>query len=777
MFFVKYPHRANFSFADRYDEDSGEIELRGKRFKLAVGSHEGDLYHVQVSGPRNWQRNLCLESLDIPKKSKRARLKAVCDDDGLALELAGRSGPLFRARFGASGDKSMFALEFGSTPSFYGMGEKTFGKVELSGFRAKFWNTDVWGDFHFAQWGEHPTDPSYFSLPYLAVRVGDECFGLLVHNPYPAYMETPGSDESRVFVEWQRTSPLLQIGSEGGQPNLWVIYGPTIKEVTRKLQKLIGVTPLPPAWALGYHQSRWGYGGHDDLLALDEQFEKHGIPCDSLWLDLDYMNGYRVFDTNPEMFPGGVDVIARKLRATGRRIVPILDPGIKSEPGNPVYDAGLEHDVYCQNPEGAPFVGMVWPGETVFPDFTLPDVRDWWSGYVAAFANEGFGATWIDMNDPSTGPVDPTDMLFGRGTQPHEAHHNQYSLGMQMATTSGLLAARPDERPFVLSRSGFIGTSKHAAVWSGDNLSNYFYLRVSIPTAIGMSLSGQPFNGPDIGGFGHDATDALMVDWIKCGFLFPFCRNHSGKGTRPQEPFAFDADIMKLIRRYIRLRYKLLPYLYNLFIDQEELGDPVLRPMSYEFEDDGLDLIDDQFLIGPSILQAPFVTENLKFREVLLPGTEPWYDASNGEWIQPGIVNVRKLKDATPLYISAGAILPMQLGTPTDNRKDFSKVRFHIFIPPAWSGESEYRYRSDDGLSFDYRSGVRSSLALRLVAVDGNVAVSIDQPESGFGKIEYDFVVHGDVKSLRCNSSVARLSRASQTLTGKSIKVLAATVN
>lgn len=769
MFFTKYPHRANFSFSERYNRASGEAHAGHHLLGLSLTSYEDDVYHLQVESDAHWSPNGSLENLILPPVSPRARLSI---DECSRIRLKGKNGqPLWTGRFGVSGRQSLFEFELHEPTRFYGMGQKTYGKVELSGFRSKFWSTDVWSDFHFAQWMEHPSDPPYFSLPYLAARVGEEYVGFLLHNPYPAFMETPGTDESRVFVEWQRTSKNLMLGSEGGQPNLWIIYGPSLDELTCKLQRLVGVTPMPPAWALGYHQSRWGYGGEADLRELDQAFSDHQIPCDSLWLDLDYMNGFRIFETSSEMFPKGADASARELAASGRRIVPILDPGVKAEPGYRIYDEGHAMDAFCHNPEGGEFVGLVWPGETVFPDFTLPEVRAWWAGHVEQFAKEGFGACWVDMNDPSTGPVDPTGMRFNHGREDHEAHHNQYALGMQMATREGFLRARPDERPFMLSRSGTTGSSGHSAIWTGDNLSNYFYLRTAIPTSLGMSLSGLPFNGPDIGGFGGDVTDALMIDWVKACFLFPFFRNHSGKDTRPQEPFNFDAGTMKVLRRYIRLRYKMLPYLYNLFAEQEQAGRPILRPLFYHFEDEGLDRIDDQFLVGEWVLQAPFVKEGAKVRSVTLPGTESWLDAASGEWMLPGQISVRNKRGTTPLFLRAGAMVPMQAGTPRDNRKDLLNPHIHVLVPPAWSGESAITYVADDGISFAYAEGARSEIAVSLAGANGYLAIACKPRREGFGAIAPTFVFHSRPQSIKINGREVGLKSDTVRLTGRPLPV------
>lgn len=767
MFFNKSPYRGNFRFMTGFNSETNQLSDVKKNFTVQIEHFENGISHLSILDDKLWGSNRALLSLNPPSSTSEGVL-SLESDGKLNLQL----GELqLSGRFGVLGKTSIFEFETPESTQFFGMGEKYFGQQELSGYRAKFWNTDVWGDFHFAQWGSFPSDPPYFSTPYLACRVGETFFGLLLHNPSPTFIETPGMDDSRVFVEWQRTSPTLLLGSEGGQPNLWVIHGPTLQDVTRKLQKLIGVTPLPPLWSLGYHQSKWGYGGHDDLLDLDQKFAEHGIPCDGLWMDLDYMKEFRIFTVDPKAFPDGPEKTSDLLAKNGRKIVPIIDPGVKYEPGYDVYDDGHKEGIFCQTSEGEEFIGLVWPGETVFPDFTREKGRNWWSNYAKNFRKSGFSACWVDMNDPSTGPVDPYEMWFNNGKDHHNLHRNQYALGMQMATFDGFLKAKKNERPFILSRSGFIGTSRFAAIWTGDNLSNYFYLRNSIPCAIGMSLSGLPFAGMDIGGFGGDVTDGLMIDWMKLAFLFPFTRNHNGKGNRSQEPFAFPAPVMAIIRKYIRLRYKLLPYLYQLFIQQEENGDPILRPVLYHYSNAGNEKLDDQFMIGEQILQAPFVDES-KSRSVYLPGDRPWFDARTGQWLRPGTVEVKKSKEETPLYIREGSILPMQPGTPTTAFKEMHKVNFHIFVSDMWTGSSSTTYKVDDGISYDYQKGVRSAVEITAVSVNGHLSIDLTELADDFGTIEPTFVIHGNAQSIKIKGQKATGKSGKVTLTGKPLPVV-----
>ena len=775
MFFTKYPHPANFAFAKKLPDKPGTISIAESNFGLSIDHHGDSISRLTLSGP--WPENLSLTQINYPEKTSCG--PAILESGNLELQLPNGKVLLDlvpEAGIGVNNRRWIMQFRVPDSARYYGMGEKNFGEIELSGYRTVFWNTDVWSDFHWGQWGANPTDPSYFSTPYVLVKCAQRGFiGILVHNPSPVFMETPGKDDSRVFVEWQRTSEHLTIGAYDGQPDIWFITGQSVAEVTERVNQLVGVTPTPPLWSLGYHQSRWGYGGEKDLLELDSRFNSERIPCSGLWLDLDYMDGFRIFQTSPEMFPNGVQSVADKLSQSGRRIVPIIDPGVKFEPGYRVYDDGHQQNVFCKNPVGSEFVGLVWPGETVFPDFTKRSVWEWWRGYTQEFRDSGFGACWIDMNDPSTGPADPNDMLFDDGKISHAEHRNQYALGMQMATYQGFLDAIPNERPFILSRSGFIGSSQYAAIWTGDNCSNDFYLKLSITTSIGMALSGHVFNGPDVGGFGGDSSPELMTRWQQACFLFPFCRNHSTAGTQDQEPFAYDGAAKNNIAHYIRLRYKFLPYLYSLFAQHEETGAPILRPLFYEFDSDGLDEVSDQFLVGSNILQAPIIEARSKERDVVLPGDEPWWHSSTGDWRETGTISLQVPMKNTPLFFRAGAIVPMQKDLPTTTEIDLRNPRVLITAPRGWLGETSFDYVADDGISFDYRDGKRSTLRITAKGDGTALHISTEHTATGFGEITPEFTVVEDVP-VTINGKFGEITPSVIRLTGRADTVFNVTL-
>lgn len=755
MYFTKFPHPANFAYATEFDAASGRCRIDGEEIGVRFQAYEGQIFHLELDRPHG-ERGVKLLELNRPGPLQEAAQVSLGNDLSLSVE-----GVLEGLGFGVCGPAWMAKFRTSDEHRFFGLGEKTFGRLEVGKLRTKFWNVDAWADFHWAQWGGHPSDPYYFSLPYLIVERGGAFVGILIENPCAPFFDTGAN---ALIHTNDAGEPLILAGAEDGVPSLWVIVGTSLAELTEKIQRLVGVTPRPPLWAIGFHQSRWGYAGESHLRELDAQFEKHGIPCDGLWLDIDYMRGFRVFTYSDEAFPNGVSAALQAVRGNRRRVVPIIDPGVKFEPGYEVYESGRKAKAFCQNPQGREYIGMVWPGQTVFPDFSQESAREWWSGYAKCFFDEGFDGAWLDMNDPSTGAVDPMGMLFQGGKLPHIHFHNQYALGMQMATHAGLRRSRPDSRPFLLSRSGWIGTSRYAAIWTGDNVANRFYLKGSIPTAVNMNLSGLPFCGPDIGGFGGDTTPDLFQDWIKACFLFPFFRNHSSLGTRQQEPWALGKETLEVSRRYIRLRYRLLPYLYNLFVAQEETGAPILRPLIHDFE--GAGSLDDQFMVGSAVLQAPHLDEGQKERVVELPGQEPWFDASDGKWVKPGRRKVARAGQTTPLYFRHRSIVPMRAGEPTATTTDLREVEFHVFVQ---RGSASYRYVADDGETMAYREGAVTEVAITARAGKSRLDLTMEVLRDGFGPVPASFVVYGDWDVVTVNGQRARKQRTTVRLTGGSI--------
>ncbi len=423
-----------------------------------------------------------------------------------------------------------------------------------------------------------------------------------------------------------------------------VVHGDDPAQVLERLTALIGQIELPPRWAIGYHQSHWGYDSAARLRDVAGEFARRRLPCDAIHLDISYMHGHRVFTWDTKRFPDPAGLIS-ELGQRGMQCVAIVDPGVKLEPGNPVYDGGLGRDAFVRDAGGEHVTGYVWPGRCVFPDFLRPDVRTWWAELHAALVGPGVAGIWNDMNEPAIydGPVGaeivasvvemPGDAVHGPPDRPvrHADVHNVYGLSMARAAAEAMTRLRPDRRAFALSRSGFTGIQRYAAIWTGDNTSSWEHLQLSLPMLCNLGLSGVPFVGADIGGFWGDATPELFARWIQAGVLYPLMRGHSHVRNRPNEPWEFGADVEAVARAALRLRAELRPYLYTLFHEAATKGSPILRPLLWEFfADPRAALIEDEVLLGDAMLAAPVCHAGQRVRDVYLPAGR-WYDWWSGE--------------------------------------------------------------------------------------------------------------------------------------------------
>ena len=642
--------------------------------------------------------------------------------------------------FGVCGSKWMWTFPYSSADRFYGMGEKNIG-FELSKKRTQFWNTDVFADFAWDSIENGSTDPMYASFPVLIMKTQGKWLAIVVDNPYTVFMNT-GADEGIFQPGAGPFVPELFFGSRDGQPDVWFLLADQPDVLIRRLQTLQGRTPLPPLWALGHQQCRWGYKSFEDLNRIAGEYEQRKIPNDGLWLDIDYMDGFRVFTINQQHFSAPKQQL-KSLTDRGYKVVPILDPGLRRDPAYTLYAEAKKKNILCQTSEGEDFIGYVWPGYTVFPDFSLAEGRQFWAQHVGEFTKLGFSGYWIDMNDPSTGSVPLDDMRFSYGHLPHEAWHNQYALGMAVATHDGLLQAKPDERPFIISRSGFLSSARHTALWTGDNMANEHHMKGSIPLSLNLSVSGMPFNGPDVPGFALSASAELMRAWYKLGFLFPFLRNHKIAGQADQEPWTRDDLTTKIVTEYIRLRYKLLPYLYQQFVLQATQGDPMLRPVWYHDTAIDFELKDDLFFVGPAILQAPFVELAQEKRHVALPkhqAGKTWYDVQNKSWCVAGdTVLQHNQAETTPMFLAAPSCIPMQVGVRTDNKNDLNNI--DLLIVFRENGEVNWQYQTDDGASNAWQQGAYSTFEMKAHVEAKQVSLELVKTHAGFGALQLRVLV------------------------------------
>ncbi|MGZ4808570.1 MAG: glycoside hydrolase family 31 protein, partial [Thermoanaerobaculia bacterium] len=591
----------------------------------------------------------------------------------------------------------------------YALGEK-IGPLDkrgwkLGGYSYTMWNSDTFGY-------DSSTDPIYVSVPFYIVMRKGVAYGVFLDNTFRSN-----------FDIGHQSQGVLSFGADGGALDYYFIYGPDPKKVIERYTTLTGHMPLPPLWSLGYNQCRYSYYPDKKVRFIAENFRMRQIPADVIWLDIHYQDGYKPFTWDRKRFPDPAGLI-RDLRNEGFHLVTIVDPHPKKEVGYKPYDTGLAGDHFVKNPDGTVYEAPVWPsraedGDTpdwskpsgtpsVFPDFSRPATRAWWGDLYADFVNAGVAGIWNDMNEPAvfdvasgTMPLDVRHDNEGAPTD-HREIHNVYGMLMTRSTYEGLLKLRPNERPFVLSRASFAGGQRYAALWPGDNTSNWAHLRQSIPTLLGMGLSGFPFVGSDIGGFADAPTAELFTRWLQAGVFYPFMRDHTVFGSPDQEPWSFGVEHEAINRRAIELRYELLPYLYSAMRDAAESGVPAMRPLMLEFpSDEGTYGTDDEFLFGSDLLIAPVLTEAATQRSVYLPAGE-WYDYWTGTQYAGGkSINVPVTLSSIPIFVRGGGFVFAQPVVQHTGEMPASTL-----IVSAFPGTASERWLyEDDGNGFDYRRG------------------------------------------------------------------------
>ncbi len=618
-------------------------------------------------------------------------------------------------------DRFWFTKRVEQQEHFYGFGERG-GQMEKTGQAMENWTTDP------AQPHGARVDPMYMAVPvYLSLRP-QLSYGVFVNSTCHSTFDltTPGE---------------LRFESQGEELDVYVIYGPQPLQVMETLSDLLGKMPLPPIWALGYHQCRWSYGSENDVRALADTFRKKEIPCDVIHLDIDYMRGYRVFTWHADRFPQPKKM-ADDLKEAGFRLVTILDPGVKVDPDYAVYQDGCTKDVFIRTAEGELATGYVWPDESVFPDFSRPDVSKWWGSWQKKLIADGISGFWNDMNEPAVfekpfseggGQVGtlPCDAYQGLADErsTHAELHNLYGSGMAQASYEGMRKDRPEQRSFHLCRSGFAGIQRWTASWMGDNASCWQHLRMSMGQLINMGLSGVPFVGGDIGGFFGNATPELFARWMQIGALYPFSRGHSSTGTLPHEPWVFGEEVESICRDAINLRYQLLPYLYSVFWRAAQRGYPIWRALFLHHPDDLQTYhIDDQVLIGRYLMAAPILSPGQRARQVYLPAGE-WFDWWEGtRYAGEQYILAAAPLDKLPLFVRGGAILPMgpRLQT-TAHQKPDQPLSIHIF-----PGEGFFTLYEDDGLSFGYEAGAYSLTQMNLSTTAQTATLTIQEREGNY---------------------------------------------
>ncbi|QNI33566.1 DUF5110 domain-containing protein [Alloacidobacterium dinghuense] len=667
----------------------------------------------------------------------------------------------------------------GADEHFFGLGDKT-GSLDRANQAFTLWNTDA---YRF----QESTDPIYKAIPFFISYQAGRASGVLMDNTWRSSFDFGREFES-----------IYSFGAANGPIDYYFIYGPAPKQVIQAYAWLTGKPPLPPMWMLGFQQSRYTYYPQSRVLEIAERLRADHIPADAIYLDIDFQEKHRPFTIDRKGFPDFAGMIA-KLSAENFHVVTITDLHIANLPGQNYapYDSGIIGDHFVKNPDGSIYTGRVWPGPSVFPDFTQAETRAWWGTLYNDFHKMGVAGFWNDMNEPSvfdtpskTIPLDVIHRIdepgFCKRTATHAEIHNVYGMENSRATFEGLRKLDPNTRPFVLTRASYAGGQRYAATWTGDNSSSWNHLRMTTPMLENLGLSGFAFSGADVGGFAGTPTPELLTKWLEIGAFQPIDRDHSEKGTGDQEPWIGGPEQEEIRRHFIEERYHLLPYLYTLAEETSRTGLPMVRPLLLEFPDAAPDHhpidVDPQaageFLLGPDLLIAPpHYPDELDAYTIEFPSPD-WYDYWTGQRVpkpvssgsadpaqpvnpaeQPPLTTqVHPELAALPVFVRAGSILPMQPLVQSVYEKPDGPLTLRIYAGSRCEGELYL----DDGKTYAYQHGeyLRMKLAcqvndeglnLRVSAHDGSYPAwwkEIRAEVYGWEPKQNQVVVNGNATSL-----------------------------
>jgi len=621
------------------------------------------------------------------------------DETSLAVKITGPDGMVLSEDIAVDGGERWVKKKKLWEKGIYGNGEK-YSWINQLGTSTFNYNSDVL--FHHSIHNPLIAD-MHTAIPfYLGVSPGC-AYGIYFDN------------SCRTDFDFAKTDPeIISFRASEGNLDYYFIYGPSVDEVVGSYTLLTGRPGLPRKCFLGYHQSRYSYETREEVLSIAENLRKYDIPCDVLYLDIAYMDAYKVFTVHPEQFKDFKGLL-KQLRQMGFAVVVIVNPGVKVESGYEVFEEGRDQGYFVTTPQGDLYQGEVWPKPAAYPDFLRSEVRQWWAGLHRELLDSGVEGIWNDMNEPTdftqeigTLPDEMVHLDDEGNKRPHYEVHNLYGLLQTRATQQALEQYRPNQRPFVLTRAAFAGSQRYSALWTGDNASTWEHLEISIPMMLNLGLSGYSFSGADVGGYRGDCSGELIVRWTQAGSLLPYFRNHSEIDTARQEPWEYSAEVFEIVRKYIRLRYRFLTYYYNLMRESALKGTPAVRPLFYYYQDDPRTYnISDQFLLGYGVMVCPVLRPGVERRLAYLP-EGLWHDYWTGKVYRGGreIICAAPL-DTLPLYIRAGTILPQDSIDGSVNVEQTGKIlTLHCYA----GEEGVYRLYLDDGYSFACKKGSFSEI-------------------------------------------------------------------
>ncbi len=645
----------------------------------------------------------------------------------------------------------VFRYNLKGNDRIFGLGE-SLGGLNKRGKRYVLYNID-----------DHLHTPEkeslYSSHPFLMVD-GEESFGLFIDFPSEIIFDLGFTDKD-----------IMEITLPSNNFNLYVFDNADKKKIIKEFLLLTGRPYVPPKWAFGYHQSRWSYPDAKTIKKVANNFRSRDIPCDAIYMDIDYMERFKVFTIDPVKFPDFESFI-QDLKKEGFKLIPIIDPGVKIEKGFNVYEEGIEKGYFCKDSIGNYFAGAVWPGLSHFPDFSKADVRIWWGGLHKKFIEIGIEGFWNDMNEPSifftqkslneihkltgnlkeVGKFDHKELrkrvlnlsnrrdyfknfyheIYDGKFICHDDIHNLYGYNMTRSTVDGFKEYMSGKRYFLLSRSSYTGLHRFAAIWMGDNMSWWEHMIVHIRMLVSLNMAGFFFTGADVGGFGGNVSPELLIRWMQLGAFSPLFRNHSAIGTRDQEPWAFDEWSLKIMRDIIKLRYAFLPYTYSEFMRSTKELSPFVSPLMLHFDTEIVKDIEDQFMYGNSIMVAPIYNSNGKGRFVHLPETM-WlywnlskYYKKDIQVMKPGDYYVNANLDQIPIFIRDNSLIVFSKPMNFVGEKDIVR----LVVVGLVTDKAEFIYYEDDGKSFDYEKGLFSTLKIKVLRDRDSYKISYNLNEN-----------------------------------------------
>ncbi|MGB3590705.1 MAG: glycoside hydrolase family 31 protein [Nonlabens sp.] len=703
------------------------------RFKYGTGGKmENDFsYAVDQSSNKGYNK---LEVTDTGDHYEVRTLKIVCHISKVDLrskifDLDGKIicedeiGFHFEESYQYGGNIVKMSKKAQPGESYYGLGDKPADN-NLRAKRFELWGTDQYA------FGKQ-TDPLYKNVPFYIGLQNKQAYGIFFDNTFRSFFDF-AQERHHVTSFW----------AQGGSMDYYFIYGPDVNNVISGYTELTGKPELPPLWALGYHQCKWSYYPESNVREIAARFRELQIPCDAIYLDIDYMDGFRCFTWDNDKFPDPTKMIS-DLKKDGFKTIAIIDPGIKVDPDYSVYQEAMEKDYFCKRADGPYMKGKVWPGQCYFPDYTNPEVREWWAGlFKGLIADNKLSGIWNDMNEPAVMEVPnktfPDDVRHDFDGNPcsHRKAHNIYGAQMARATYEGVKKFIYPKRPFVITRSAYSGTQRYTSSWFGDNVATWEHLSIANIQAQRMALSGMSFAGSDIGGFAEQPTGELFARWIALGVFHPFCRVHSSGDHGDQEPWTFDENVTDITRKFVNLRYTLLPYLYTSFWKYAEEGTPMLQSLVvYDQEDSQTHYRNDEFIFGDKILVCPILEPNAKGRRMYIPRGE-WYNFWTGELVQGGKETwVDADIDEIPLFIRSGAIIPRYPVMQYVGEKKIEHLTLDVYYKNGKDRSTVYEDAND---GYDYRKGRYSLRNFTFNANEDELIIS--QYKDGKFITEYDTV-------------------------------------